>query len=694
MKTKITIVLFFTVALLHAQTWYTINPSTGLNSLRDVSMLSPAHGIAVGNNGVILEYNGTEWALMESPVTGWLRAVHFLNPSAAWAVGDSGTIVHYNGSQWVQQNSNTTAHLRDVFFLDENTGWAVGNTLLKYNGQGWEVEMDETGLNAIHFYDATEGWIVGNYGKTLKHDGSAWAIVTPATDDKLLTDVFMTGPASGWRCGYTVGGGGVFQEYNGTAWQNAGSGLGNNFGISFVNHDHGWGLYNPVAPIITTGSINKMTAGTWSESYTTGELGWQNINYTGVDAVDMDNAVVSAATGIMYHYQNGNWLLGNAFADNHIRSIDFITPSNGRIAAGHKGIRRYENGNWTTELQDEGYYFHFVSFSDSLNGWAVASKDWGESSTYAEYMVYKYYGGEWSEFDYNAWYHPFVTAYAIDENHLWKVISENTLVFFNQQGAAAWIDDLNIDVIYSLYFTDAENGWIAGWRVAAGSKGVIMRLENGEWSTVYENPDKIVSDISFLEDGTAFATGEYGLLLHFDGNVWSELPSPTETYLHTIHMIDHQNGWAAGENGILLYFDGNSWSLSEQNPGKTILCIDFPEPDFGLMGGIHGAMFATTPQLPVGIENPEKTTTDKALHIYPNPAANQVSLSFHLNDPAFTYIEVYDLSGRKVLATTPRQKTPGYNTEILNISHLVKGVYLLKVNMGNGPGLTGKLMIK
>jgi hypothetical protein len=112
------------------------------------------------------------------------------------------------------------------------------------------------------------------------------------------------------------------------------------------------------------------------------------------------------------------------------------------------------------------------------------------------------------------------------------------------------------------------------------------------------------------------------------------------------------------------------------------------------MGGIHGAMFATTPQLPVGIENPEKITTDKALHIYPNPAANQVSLSFHLNDPAFTYIEVYDLSGRKVLATTPRQKTPGYNTEILNIRHLVKGVYLLKVNMGNGPGLTGKLMIK
>jgi hypothetical protein len=506
MKTKITIVLFFTVALLHAQTWYTINPSTGLNSLRDVSMLSPAHGIAVGNNGVILEYNGTEWAHMESPVTGWLRAVHFLNPSAAWAVGDSGTIVHYNGSQWVQQNSNTTAHLRDVFFLDENTGWAVGNTLLKYNGQGWEVEMEETGLNAIHFYDASEGWIVGNYGKTLKHDGSAWAMVTPATDDKLLTDVFMTGPASGWRCGYTVGGGGVFQEYNGTAWQNTGSGLGNNFGISFVNHEHGWGLYNPVAPIITTGSINKMTAGTWSESYTTGELGWQNINYTGVDAVDMDNAVVSAATGIMYHYQNGNWELGNAFADNHLFSIDFITPSDGLVAAGKSGIRRYKNGNWTTELQDEGYYFNYVSFIGSENGWAIANKDW-DASSLTEYRIYKFNGGNWSVFFEDSWWNPVGPAYAIDENHLWKVISENTLVSFNQQGVAAWIDDLNIDVIYSLYFTDAENGWIAGWRIAAGVKGVILRLEKGNGALCMKTRIKLYRTFPFLKTGLLLQLG-------------------------------------------------------------------------------------------------------------------------------------------------------------------------------------------
>ena len=693
MKTKITLLCLFAVALLHAQTWHTINPSTGLNGLSDVSMLSPVHGIAVGKNGVILEYNGTEWTHMESPVTGWLRAVHFLNPNAAWAVGDNGTIVHYNGSQWVQQNSNTTAHLRDVFFLDENTGWAVGNTLLEYDGQTWEVEMDETGLNAIHFYDASEGWIVGNYGKTLKHDGNAWAIVTPATDDKILTDVFMTGPASGWRCGYTIGGGGVFQEYNGTAWQNAGSGVGNNYGISFTDHENGWGLFNPVAPLITTGSINKMTAGAWSVSYSTGELDWQGINYTGVDAVDINNAVVSAASGIMYHYQNGNWLLGNAFADNHIRSIDFITPSDGRVAAGNRGIRRYENGNWFTELQDEGYYFNYVSFTGSENGWAIANKDW-DASSLTEYRIYKFNGGNWSVFFEDSWWNPVGPAYAIDENHLWKVISDNTLVFFNQQGVAAWIDDLNIDVIYSLYFTDAENGWIAGWRIAAGSKGVIMRLEEGEWSTVYENPDQIVSDISFLEDGTAFAAGQYGLLLHFDGNTWSELPSPTETYIHTIHMIDNQYGWAAGEGGVLLYYDGNVWNLSEQNLGRPILCIDFPEPGFGLMGGVQGAMFATTPQLPVSIESPEKASTNKALHIYPNPAANQVSLNFHLDAPAYTQIEIFDLSGRMVLNTPVGINSAGWQVQQVDVSHLQKGVYLISVRTDNSGNLNAKLLLK
>lgn len=692
MKTKITIVLFFATALLHAQTWYTVNPSTGLNSLSDVSMLSPVHGIAVGNNGVILEYNGTEWAHMESPVTEWLRAIHFLNPNAAWAVGDNGTIIHYNGSQWVQQNSNTTAHLRDMFFLDENTGWAVGNTLLKYDGQTWEVEMEETGLNAIHFYGASEGWIVGNYGKTLKHDGSAWIIVTPATDDKMLTDVFMTGPASGWRCGYTTFGGGVFQEYDGTGWQNAGSGIGNNFGISFVNHENGWGLLNPVAPLITTGSINKMVAGVSSVSYSTGELNWQGINYTGVDAVDIDNAVVSAASGIMYHYQNGNWELGNAFADNHLFSIDFITPSDGRVAAGKSGIRRYENGNWTTELQAEGYHFNYVSFTGSENGWAIANMDW-DASPQPEYRVYKYTGGEWSVFYEDSWFYPLGPAYAIDEDQLWVVTHDNQLMFFDQQGWSDWHHDLNIGVIYSLHFTDAENGWIAGWRFTAGSQGVIMRLENGEWSTVCEN-DKIVSDISFLEDGTAFAAGQYGLLLHFDGNTWSELPSPTGIYLHTIHMVNHQHGWAAGENGVLLYYDGDAWSLSEQNPGKTILCIDFPEPGFGLMGGIHGAMFATTPQLPVGIESPVKTTTNQALRIYPNPAANQAILSFHLDNPAYTQIEVFDLSGRMVLNTPATRKSAGWHNEQLDVKILHKGVYLVSVRTADGRNMNAKLVLK
>jgi photosystem II stability/assembly factor-like uncharacterized protein len=177
----------------------------------------------VGENGSILKYNGTDWSVMESPVAQNLHGIHYLAPDKAWAVGDQGTILYFNGNEWVQQSSQTNVSLHGVYFVNENFGWAVGEAILHYVGNEWQVALEETQLQAVHFYDTNEGWAVG-IDEVLKYEAGNWSTHPGNFEFSFYTDVQMTGPASGWLCGHTLGGSKVFKEYDGTNWQTADNG--------------------------------------------------------------------------------------------------------------------------------------------------------------------------------------------------------------------------------------------------------------------------------------------------------------------------------------------------------------------------------------------------------------------------------------------------------------------------------------
>ncbi|MBN2529917.1 MAG: hypothetical protein JXR76_26240 [Deltaproteobacteria bacterium] len=55
---------------------------------------------AVGDEGLIVHYNGSDWSQMSSPVTETLYAVHGNAPDNIYAVGDNETVVHFNGESW------------------------------------------------------------------------------------------------------------------------------------------------------------------------------------------------------------------------------------------------------------------------------------------------------------------------------------------------------------------------------------------------------------------------------------------------------------------------------------------------------------------------------------------------------------------------------------------------------------------
>lgn len=73
---------------------------------------------------------------------------------------------------------------------------------------------------------------------------------------------------------------------------------------------------------------------------------------------------------------------------------------------------------------------------------------------------------------------------------------------------------------------------------------------------------------------------------------------------------------------------------------------------------------------------------DNAVHLFPNPANESLSVEFSLAEAGITEIEVLDATGRIVLSTIPAFKSSGSHKINLNTSDLAAGVYVLKVHNG------------
>jgi photosystem II stability/assembly factor-like uncharacterized protein len=670
MKALFTSMILSMVMVTFSQTWHLISPTTGLDGLNDISMLHDNNGLAVGNNGAILKYNGASWTAMESPVLLNLHGVSFLASDKAWAVGDEGTILYFNGDTWVQQNSNTNVSLYGVHFVNDHFGWAVGEAVLHFNGEEWQQTLDDTQLQAVHFYDTDEGWAVG-INKVYKYESGNWSVFLETTNVNFFTDVQMTGPSSGWLCGYTLGGSRVFMEFDGTNWHTAGNGAKPGYGLSFPVHNHGWVLHNQTMPLLDRHFIYKVIEGNWQKDHA---MGWWGPRLTAIDATQPGHAWVTTEAGHVLQHANDNWTTDNGIAHDPIYSIDLIDSGKIWAATGLNGLQYYEDGTWSTILHETEFNFTYVRFFGPDAGWALADKLNPELFEVA-YRLYKYQDGSWNTVYEDDHFAIAGTMYAIDENHAWLFQYEPVkMLGFSPEGVEE-IALPNTYMVAAMYFSDFQTGWLAGWHVSPLMGGNILKYEDGEWITQYEHPSHAINDFSFFNDGTAYAAGNGGLLLHYDGAYWYELPSPTIADLTTIKMLDHQSGWAAGEGGVVLYFDGIGWYLHEQNLGRDLISIAFHESGLGLIGGRQGVLYATQPQLPVGLSAPQVPVSGKAFPLYPNPATTQAWLQLPENMPlAQVHIELYSPTGRLLYRAQPT----GHFHKI-DVAHLPKGLYLVRV---------------
>ena len=81
--------------IIHKDSISIISTDTRLKNIRSFSIVNDKNIYAVGNNGLILNYNGQIWQQQNSGTEENLNSISMLDNTDGWIVGNNGTILHY-----------------------------------------------------------------------------------------------------------------------------------------------------------------------------------------------------------------------------------------------------------------------------------------------------------------------------------------------------------------------------------------------------------------------------------------------------------------------------------------------------------------------------------------------------------------------------------------------------------------------
>jgi len=214
---------------------------------------------AVGVNGTIVHYDGSNWSAMSSGTTEALFNVWGSSASDVYAVGSSATMLHYNGSSWSSIKSATSNYLEGVWGSSASDVYVVGwhGTILHYNGTSWST-MNSGTTNSLYGIWGNSGsdiFAVGEKGTIIHYNGTNWSTMNSGITQSLFdiwgssgTDVF----AVGWS--------GDILHYDGTSWSTMNSG-------SISASECIWGSSATDVFAIDTFDIVHYDGSTWTTMY-------------------------------------------------------------------------------------------------------------------------------------------------------------------------------------------------------------------------------------------------------------------------------------------------------------------------------------------------------------------------------------------------------------------------------------------
>ncbi len=431
------------------------------------------------------------------------------------------------------------SHYRDICFIP-GTGQMIivgfDGAVLKSPDRGKTWKRIETGDNHTRFYhvdfvDSQHGWIVGFGGSVMRTTdaGETWVTLDLKERQRLICVSF-----SDTKNGFIGGDESALWKTTdgGDSWKRIEVSVSTGFrDLKMIDENNVW--------ICGYG-------GTIIQSSDGGDT-WVNRSLPkgfecyAMDFVDASEGWVAGSFGMIFHTEDSgeNWVSQSVTTRNYIRDIEFADSSIG-WAAGYGMILRTTNGGEDWNITNTQRYDHFQGIAFDRRGTSVAVGWYGEICRSGDGGVsWEYLAG------------PLFClrdVCSLNETEAVAVGDRNTVIKTTDRGST-WNKMYGpaADNWISVFFVDAERGWIGGERgtfAATTDGGVTWSLKQN----LYGSP---VTDLHFINRQHGFAVGEFEGMAEIDGD---------EVFLRTgsggrkkrfrgISFIDQSNGWACDYSG-------------------------------------------------------------------------------------------------------------------------------------------------
>lgn len=287
---------------------------------------------------------------------------------------------------WQRQRTSSLAWLHAVFFVDQNRGWAVGSrgALLSTGdgGKSWQsgARPTEDVIRDIHFYDATNGWIVcernvyelksndepRSYLMKTVDGGEHWQrVVVRGADARIMRAVF-SGEGRGWAFGE---GGTIFTTHDaGSSWTRLPAPTRYLLlGGSFIDENSGW--------LVGAGSTILQTSdggATWHHGRLPTAV---NVRFNSTSFVNSHLGWAVGSGGVIYRTANGgkSWQSQNSGVPADLFDVKFLDANEGWAVGAEGTVLHTVNGGlrWTLERSGTPHPLERIFFADRTHGWAV-----------------------------------------------------------------------------------------------------------------------------------------------------------------------------------------------------------------------------------------------------------------------------------------------------------------------------------
>ncbi|NLY14312.1 MAG: glycosyl hydrolase [Gammaproteobacteria bacterium] len=535
----------------------------------DVPCKLPLHGVwglslnnifAVGWMGCILHYDGQQWSHLRGGIIDKktdryaacqentpLFAMDGNSQGQAWAVGDNGLILHFDGQNWQQEDSPSQVNLRAVLCSSDNNVYAAGaeGTVLMRDNQGQWVNLNcplSSGFHALLVLD--DGSLLLAGGRYFVDQGGfRGELVLYKNGTFKALNFEQTLPRlralKAYKEGVLLVGDQGHLYYL------------NNWRIDKLESNSRHDLMDII--VLSTGEALVVgdfgTIMTATDDFTkalalpaqaAGKSPWQimpspskNQLWHITEGAD-GSCYACGEAGTVLHLQGDTWQLLPAPSDLTVHCL--WDSGSGLFAAGQLGkIYRFDGENWSLHYDlhldltilalwgsspnsiyavgDEGLILHFdglrwqrmpsgtKSALYSLWAWdeqrMLAPGDFG--------LMLRYNGTEWTEFNvgsenflYGVWGDSLSNIYAVGLS--------GTLAHFNGQRWQQMATRLRADLL-------GISGSAQAGVFIVGTHGCVMRLQDGQWLTEESGTDAGLRSVCATQTGVVYAVGDRGTII-------------------------------------------------------------------------------------------------------------------------------------------------------------------------------------